>query len=85
MRPDITERSVERGYADADPQESLARFVEKRQALTARLRSLPEGAWERIARFDRMGDTSLDGLTALALGHDSYHVRQVAEWLAAGA
>ncbi len=83
VRPDIHERAVERGYADADPQESLTRFVEKRQALTIRLRSLPDDAWERMARFDRMGHTSLGGLAALALGHDSYHVRQVAEWLSA--
>ena len=84
LRPDVTERSEEKGYADADPQESLARFVEKRQALVALLRSLSGDAWERVARFDRMGDTSLGGLAALALGHDSYHVRQVAEWRAVG-
>lgn len=49
---------------------------------TAWLRSLPEDAWECIARLERMGEIPLSGLAALALGHDSHHVRQAAEWLA---
>jgi uncharacterized damage-inducible protein DinB len=82
-RPDITRRSEEQGYSNADPQECLTRFSEKRSALTARLRSLPEDAWERMAHLDRIGEIPLSGLAALALGHDSYHTRQVAEWCAA--
>lgn len=80
LRPDVTERSVERGYADANPQECLARFTEDRTALAAWLRTLPETAWERIATLDRMGEIPMEALTALALAHDSYHLHQVAEW-----
>jgi uncharacterized damage-inducible protein DinB len=83
LRPDITRRAEEQGYLNADPQECLTRFSEKRSALTARLRSLPEDAWERVAHLDRMGEMPLSGLIALALGHDAYHTRQVAEWCAA--
>jgi hypothetical protein len=82
LRPDINQRSEEKGYATANPQECLARFTEDRTALTAWLRSLPEDAWARIIHLDRMGNIPLEGLAALALGHDSYHLRQVAEWLA---
>jgi hypothetical protein len=28
-----------------------------------------------------MGDIPMAGLAVLVLGHDSYHLRQVAEWL----
>jgi uncharacterized damage-inducible protein DinB len=83
-RPDAAERGAERGYASADPVESLARFRERRAALTATLRALPEAAWERTAHLERIGDLPLGGLVALALGHDAYHLRQAAEWLAAG-
>ncbi|MBC8102464.1 MAG: DinB family protein [Cytophagales bacterium] len=82
-RPDINQRAEKQGYADADPQESLAHFQERRVRLTTWLRSLPTDAWSRPARFDRMGDLTMDGLVALALAHDSYHVRQISEWLAA--
>jgi hypothetical protein len=80
LRPDPNQRSEEQGYAHADPQECLARFAAGRASLTAWLRALPEDAWKRMATLDRMGDIPLSGLTALALAHDSYHMRQVAEW-----
>ncbi|HVK06007.1 MAG TPA: DinB family protein, partial [Armatimonadaceae bacterium] len=82
-RPDAGERGAEQGYASADPAESLARFRERRAALTASLRALPDPAWERAAHLERIGDLSLGGLVALALGHDAYHLRQTAEYLAA--
>ena len=82
LRPDVTERSVERGYADANPQECLARFTEDRTALAAWLRSLPDTAWGRLAKLGNIGEIPLEALTALAIAHDSYHLRQVAEWRA---
>ncbi len=83
LRPDLDQRAAERGYATADPVECLARLRESRAGLTASLRSLPEEAWTRMATLDRMGEVPLHVLVALAVSHDSYHVRQVAEWLAA--
>jgi len=82
-RPDVNQRAEERGYDRADPVESLAGFVERRTALVLWLRSLPESTWGRVAHLERIGDVSLEGLATLVLGHDSYHLRQVAEWLAA--
>ncbi|MBC8138268.1 MAG: DinB family protein [Fibrella sp.] len=80
-RPDLNERAEEKGYADADPQECLARFREVRPAMTNWLRSLPEDAWVRVAHLERIGDLSLEGLVILMAGHDSYHIKQVTEWL----
>jgi Uncharacterized protein conserved in bacteria len=82
-RPDVDQRARERGYAEADPQESLARFAERRAALVAELRALPEEVWGRSAHLERIGDLTPGGLVALVHGHDAYHIRQVAEWLAA--
>ena len=80
-RPDVGQRAEERGYAAADPVTSLARFQQERATLMSRLRSLPAGAWGREAHLERMGDLPLEGLVALTLAHDAYHVRQVSEWL----
>lgn len=80
-RPDLTERAEEKRYADADPRECLSRFQEGRMDSVRWLRSLPEEAWNRTAHLDRIGDLNLEGLIALMLGHDAYHVRQVSEWL----
>jgi hypothetical protein len=79
-RPDINQRAIEQGYASANPVVRLKSFLEKRAALTAWLRLQPEAAWGRRAHLDRMGEIPLEGLVALALGHDSYHLNQIAEW-----
>jgi uncharacterized damage-inducible protein DinB len=83
LRPDLDRRAQERGYAHADPKECLPRLRDERAALTGRLRELPDDAWGRVAHLDRMGDISLEELAAFVLGHDSYHLRQTAEWRAA--
>jgi uncharacterized damage-inducible protein DinB len=83
LRPDLNQRAQEQGYAQVEPHECLARLQKERTALTGWLRSLPEGAWTCLARLERMGDIPVEGLAALVLAHDSYHLRQVAEWLAA--
>lgn len=80
-RPDLDRRALEKGYTDADPLERLARFRGSRSTMTAWLRALPAESWGRTAHLERVGDMSLDGLSALMLGHDAYHIRQLAEWL----
>lgn len=80
-RPDLDLRAEEQGYGHTDPQICLNLFQERRSALTNWLRALPEEYWQRAAHLERIGDLPLEGLVALALGHDSYHVRQIAEWL----
>lgn len=82
-RPDVNQRMKEKGYAQADPQESLAHLIQSRDALTAWLRALPADAWDRLAHLDRMGDLTLETQATLILAHDAYHLRQIAEWLAA--
>jgi len=82
QRPDVSQRAEDLGYGQADPTECLARFREKRASLTGWLRSLSDDDWARGAHLDRMGDIPLEALPSLVLSHDSYHLRQVAEWLA---
>lgn len=82
LRPELEQRAEERGYAHADPVECLARFQEKRAALTAWLGSLPDDAWVRLSHLDRIGDISVNGLIGVTLAHDAYHIRQITEWLA---
>jgi uncharacterized damage-inducible protein DinB len=81
-RPDITQRSEDRCYATADPVQCLKTLREERSATTSWLRTLSPGDRDRTANLDRMGEMGLDALVALALAHDAYHLRQVAEWLA---
>lgn len=83
-RPDPDQRAAEADYTGADPVERLARFRTSRAALTEWLHGLPEDAWTRTEHMEQRGDFPLAGIVTLTLGHDSYHLRQVAEWLAQG-
>lgn len=80
-RPDLDQRSEEQGYDHADPQECLARFRKQRTQSLDWLRTLSPEEWSRGAHLDRIGDLNLEGLATLMAGHDSYHLRQIAEWL----
>jgi len=74
----------EHDYAGADVQESLEEYRRGRAALLARLPELSDAAWNRRGRHGELGPLPLYQLAQLILGHDVYHLRQVAEWLEAG-
>ncbi len=72
---------LDRSYATQDSHGNLGRFSESRANLVPFLRSLPVDSWERRAEREFVGDTSLNDLIAIMLGHDAYHLRQAAEYV----
>ena len=83
--PDVDEGqlAVARDYAHVDAPASLMRFRQGRAQLLPVLRALPVEAWERPGFRERIGPLTLENLVVLILGHDGYHTRQIAQWLAA--
>jgi hypothetical protein len=79
--PDIDEGqiAIDRHYESSDPQESLRRFQADRANLVALLRAQPEEAWARMGTRGGFTPMTLEEFLGLILGHDSYHLRQVAE------
>jgi hypothetical protein len=75
--------ALDHDYAHADPQEQLNRFAAGRAALVERLRALPPEDWHRTGFHTEWDDVTIGALATLVLGHDGYHTRQIAEWLAA--
>lgn len=73
--------AVQNDYMHSDPQTSLARLRLGRAAMLAALRTLPPAAWKRLGNRDPIGILTLENLVVLILGHDSYHTRQIAQWL----
>lgn len=83
--PDIDEgeRAIQNNYAASDPIASVRQYVEGRNAVVALLRELPDGAWERIAMREFLGEMTIGEQATLILAHDGYHLKQALEWLAA--
>jgi uncharacterized damage-inducible protein DinB len=73
--------AIDRDYAHADPARQQARFCEGRARLLHFLEELAPDDWERTGRHSQWGDLSVLALAVLVLGHDGYHMRQIAEWL----
>ncbi len=74
---------LDRHYATQDPLANVERLKASRPGVVALLRALPESAWERTGHREFVGDVTLSQLAAMILGHDTYHLRQVAEFSAA--
>lgn len=68
--------------ASRSPLENLRAFGTARRQWAALLGTLTESDWERMADTEFMGPVSMEQQAVFVLAHDSYHVRQVAEWLA---
>lgn len=85
LLPDVDEgeMAVKNDYAHSDPRHSLARIHDGRTRLLTTLRTLPPEAWKRTGNREKIGLLTLEELIVLWLGHDGYHTRQVAEWIAA--
>ncbi len=79
--PDIDEGqiAIDRHYESSDPKESLRRFQADRAKLVALLRAQPEDAWARKGTRGGFTPMTLEEFLGLILGHDSYHLRQIAE------
>ena len=75
--------ALERDYAHSDPLDNLARFRRERAQTIAMLRGLPPNAWDRPGLREALGPMTIESLAVMILGHDGYHTRQIAQWVAA--
>lgn len=74
--------AIDHNYGRMDVREQQARFRDGRARLVTLLRDLSPDQWQRTAGHDEWGEITMAGMATLILGHDGYHTRQVAEWLA---
>ncbi len=76
--------AIDHDYARLDVMEQLRKFQHGRARLAAYLSGLTPVQWEREGERE-FGPISIAHQTAMVLGHDGYHLRQITEWLQAGA
>jgi len=76
--------ALDHDYAHADMAEQQARFRAGRAELMALLESLAPEEWERAGCHSEIGPVTIESLAVLVLGHDGYHTRQIAQWIAGG-
>jgi hypothetical protein len=81
---DESQWAIDHDYAHAAVPEQMARFREGRARLLAFLRDLSPEDWDRTGQHSQWGRVTLADLAVLVLGHDGYHLRQIADWLDAG-
>ena len=78
----------ESGSFRAAPAVSLARFRAGRAEMAPILRALESAQWERVGFLvghpQVSGPVSIEAWIVQIVGHDGYHLRQVAEWLKQG-
>lgn len=70
-----------KSYATQDPTANLQRLSDTRPLLVGLLRSLPPESWDRPLHREFVGDLTLQQLAMMILGHDSYHLRQAADFV----
>lgn len=73
--------ALDRDYARADVAAQIARFRAGRGRLREVVHRLPEESWGRTGYHTEWGEIDITSLLTLILGHDGYHMKQVAEWL----
>ena len=73
----------ERGYIRQSGPDALQAFTRARMEIIQLLDSIDEAAWERSATHSIFGPTTLRELMTIALEHDTLHLSQTRETLAA--
>jgi hypothetical protein len=73
--------AIDHDYAHTVPAEQQTRFRESRAQLLRMLAGLSPEEWERTGVHTQWGAMNLEAVAVLMLGHDGYHLRQIAEWL----
>lgn len=76
---DLKTASADGRYSKADPEQSLASFLEAREGNLAFLSMLPPGAAARAAEHSEVGTFTLSELLHEMANHDLGHLRQIAE------
>ncbi|MHB8635380.1 MAG: DinB family protein [Fimbriimonadaceae bacterium] len=73
--------AIEHGYAKSDPYESTESFRRARAETVALIRSMPNEAFKRVGIHPTRGHMTISDQVSAMLGHDMYHVEQVAQFL----
>jgi uncharacterized damage-inducible protein DinB len=81
--PNWDEGEAAEHYASRNPLHDLETLQESRRMLAAWLEGLTEEEWQAVGSRPGVGQFSVEQGVSLLLGHDSYHLRQVVEWLQA--
>jgi len=68
-------------YAQIEVGTSLKRFQEGRAKILKMLEALEVSQWSRKGNHTERGLLTMQDLAVIIVGHDSYHLRQVAEWI----
>lgn len=78
---DPGQMAIDNDYASADPSQCLDQFRVRRSELLQRLKGMSSGGWGRQGEHPERGTVTIEDLIVTALGHDAYHVAQIAEWI----
>lgn len=66
------------GYANRDPQQSLALYRALREANVALLKSVPPAQWDNYGMHAERGKETVAHMVKMTAGHDLNHLRQIA-------
>jgi len=78
---DETAAVVSNDYAAADPEATLRHFAAHRETLMKWLDERSPSDWARTGSHPQLGTFTTEEFVVLLLAHDTYHIRQMAEWL----
>jgi hypothetical protein len=75
--------ALDHKYSETDPVEQAEAFIRERRTTAELLRQIDsEEEWQRVATHPERGSQSVEDQANLLLGHDLYHIEQLAEYLA---
>ncbi len=72
--------ALDHGYARSDWRERALLFAERRRSLAAFLHSCTPDDWPRTADRPEIGILTIESQALLIPLHDTYHLRQIAQW-----
>jgi uncharacterized damage-inducible protein DinB len=72
--------AIDHHYERTDPVEQAALLRERRARTVEFLRSLTLEQWQRTGDRPEIGIITIEAIATLMTLHDTYHLRQVAEW-----
>jgi len=81
--PDWDATEAAQHYDARNPKHQLENLLVSRQELAVWLEGLSDKEWKRVGSHSRVGEFSVEEGVALFLGHDAYHLEQIAAWLEA--
>jgi len=81
--PNWDESEATAHYDARNPKHQLENLLVSRQELAVWLEGLSDKEWKRTGSRPGVGEFSVEEGVALMLGHDAYHLEQIAAWLGA--